>query len=936
MLGEKGGEKPWKSKSASAPQRRVEELLDSEQGGEGGKGARNKTAAGGKAPVATGVADVKDLRMLREESAVPGEAGGAPCERRARPGGGVGLRTSEQRRPKVQGQEEVEEALLLEGEGWEELGEGLGLAFAVVLTKMVEAASLEALTVGSSPEAMSARRRQLVQSLVGSFRRVCATYASVHTVGIAATKGGGGSSSRGCRLPLYAPRATATTNEKHDDNDRGNDNYKINSVDSHNNNNNSNNSNYQMGAEKMSDRELSKAMVSGNGAGDAHALAHARRGEEEEDGPVASPSDVLLLPAELLQAPRGDLPECQDAGAKASSPCRPHGHTHRSGSGSGHGGNTARSCQGAVATDNDSCRGLAHEGQEVAGDHREDGVGEEEEQQQLKDVQEAVARAAEAISGGRGPAGAALDGRPRRSAAEVDCWEQRRGDSDGLAGECASGSGSIASEAGGPSARASWGWTGGASWRNRAGMQEEEEEQEEGREEPGEAQSFVTEARVMTRLEQTGAGLSKTRTEGAGGEQTGVGRQKSGHFLDSDTSSSQRSALPSGQDRAPEQTSSHPRAHGAEPPAAASSAGLDAGTMVPLMAATMVTAGLSGTPALGLGVNAHPHTRVLVEQLSRLVHACEEGNLLRVETNMLRRAGLVQGSREQQLREEHLGAARAQLRVGAQHNELLQESNELVHTRVELKARQERDRWRAEALAALGRACADELVAGLCVMLFTLLFTGWHFAYERLSQEVAACRPVMPSPPRSWLLASVNYIPDSLASILRGAQCMLIVSGNLVLSLSILGLLTALLLRQNTAASAHQQPATALLLVLSVVCGYFGRAAVEKLGGSGMHWLICWQLICAVHAFATCFPGALFRALHGRGAGEEPRPYAGVLLVPPFVRQTLFHFTTILGLPVVAGAIPFVTLAELQRQVQGGVDGVLAHISILLTPDRGR
>ncbi|CAI5497923.1 unnamed protein product [Closterium sp. Naga37s-1] len=240
----------------------------------------------------------------------------------------------------------------------------------------------------------------------------------------------------------------------------------------------------------------------------------------------------------------------------------------------------------------------------------------------------------------------------------------------------------------------------------------------------------------------------------------------------------------------------------------------------------------------------------------------------------------------------------------AQHLATTDRSNHLMAQKVELskgeKARREREgreRRGREELAGFARACADELVAGLLVMLVVIGATGWRFAGERLAAGVAACQvrhdPALDA--SSFLGVSFSRPDRSLVTWLRLIGCKLTVAGQMLLAFLVASATTYIMLLNNVAAatgagSAHSRPATTIVLCLGCVCGYFGFYAVRLAGGDAVVWLVCWEGLCVLHAVVAWRKEQLFRVL-----------------------RIFFHLTLLLLLPVAAGALPFVTWADVIR-----------------------
>ncbi|CAI5954633.1 unnamed protein product [Closterium sp. NIES-64] len=226
----------------------------------------------------------------------------------------------------------------------------------------------------------------------------------------------------------------------------------------------------------------------------------------------------------------------------------------------------------------------------------------------------------------------------------------------------------------------------------------------------------------------------------------------------------------------------------------------------------------------------------------------------------------------------------------AQHLAATDRSNHLMAQKVELskgeKVRREqegRERRGREELAGFARACADELVAGLLVMLVVIGATGWRFAGERLAAGVAACQnrhdPALDA--SSFLGVSFSRPDRSLVTWLRLIGCKLTVAGQMLLAFLVASATTYIMLLNNVAAatgagSAHSRPATTIVLCLGCVCGYFGFYAVRLAGGDAVLWLVCWEGLCLLHAMVAWRKEQLFRVLYGRRAGEEVEEGHGI------------------------------------------------------------
>lgn len=80
---------------------------------------------------------------------------------------------------------------------------------------------------------------------------------------------------------------------------------------------------------------------------------------------------------------------------------------------------------------------------------------------------------------------------------------------------------------------------------------------------------------------------------------------------------------------------------------------------------------------------------------------------------------------------------------------------------------------------------------------------------------------------------------------------------------------------------------------------------MDSLGGSGFHWLLHWELLCILHAFANCFTSHLFCFLNGPTSNSGRSS-----LTPSWIRKFVFHATLVLVLPVMAGLIPLASVRD--------------------------
>lgn len=112
----------------------------------------------------------------------------------------------------------------------------------------------------------------------------------------------------------------------------------------------------------------------------------------------------------------------------------------------------------------------------------------------------------------------------------------------------------------------------------------------------------------------------------------------------------------------------------------------------------------------------------------------------------------------------------------------------------------------------------------------------------------------------------------------------------------------AFLLVQRSSSSHQAMPVTFILLLLGVVCGYAGRFCIDTLGGSGIHWLGYWEVLCLVHFLSNVFHSTLYIILNGPIIVAEKVRHSPVF---PYWTRKLLFYGTLLVLPLLCGCMPF-------------------------------
>jgi hypothetical protein len=255
----------------------------------------------------------------------------------------------------------------------------------------------------------------------------------------------------------------------------------------------------------------------------------------------------------------------------------------------------------------------------------------------------------------------------------------------------------------------------------------------------------------------------------------------------------------------------------------------------------------------------------------------------------------------------------ARLELSSDLNSLMRETVNLSRNSAESKEAEFHDRKLTAAYTELAKRCADEMVAGLFVMLCALFFGVWKYSYGRLVDMVSACEPTYYEPSNSYvpgfnkLVDSINYVISHLHML----ACEVTMAGRMFVGLGIICVVAASLLRKSVASNSQTIPATILIVVIGGICGCAGKFAVDSVGGSGYHWLLLWETFCLVHTFATCFTPTLYNFLHGAVPSDTGKSHGHPYLMRPWWRRFWFHVTTVLVLPILTGLLPFAHVREI-------------------------
>eukprot|EP00250_Pteridium_aquilinum_P014415 c21973_g2_i1 orf=522-3224(-) len=293
----------------------------------------------------------------------------------------------------------------------------------------------------------------------------------------------------------------------------------------------------------------------------------------------------------------------------------------------------------------------------------------------------------------------------------------------------------------------------------------------------------------------------------------------------------------------------------------------------------------------GYGTDGSKFQKDFLKFYERHVHAQERHNQIKfVELKQL--------MKQQILEEEKI-----QLTYAA--NGLMRENIALGRSKATFRENKVLEKQATTAYMSFSITCADELAAGLFVMLASLVYSVRRYSFELLNGLVSTCQPSAKEPRRSlgfhidWFYNSL----DSLAGKLQAFMCHIAVTGRILVGSILVGVVAWSLLRRSVTNSSQAMPATILIIVLGGICGFVGKVSVDSLGGCGNRWWVVWGAFCLLHALINCLTPSFYKLLHGSPTSCKAR-----FGLPFWIRRLAFHFTLVLGLPVLAGLLPFGSL----------------------------
>jgi len=292
---------------------------------------------------------------------------------------------------------------------------------------------------------------------------------------------------------------------------------------------------------------------------------------------------------------------------------------------------------------------------------------------------------------------------------------------------------------------------------------------------------------------------------------------------------------------------------------------------------------------------------------------------LRALDAVVKLQGALASQRALQLQEAQLELQARKLGASLVRNGLLSEANEVssrqtgaIEEGLRARAAVEHVRREDEHVASFCRMCADDLLAGLVVMLVSIGAGARGRVASRVVFDVCEDRywAHRAAAPNAHLLglsaaeAVASLLPlDELDYHACCAGVLLRLAGSFFL----LALLAAFLLKRAAAGGRWGAPSSTLALLVAAACGYIGRLAVAGAGGRGDVWLLLWLALCSVHVALIAGSRGVVRVLAGglrvpSGAPEKKR--TGLADLPP-VPLAALRLGTALALPALAGWLPF-------------------------------
>lgn len=247
--------------------------------------------------------------------------------------------------------------------------------------------------------------------------------------------------------------------------------------------------------------------------------------------------------------------------------------------------------------------------------------------------------------------------------------------------------------------------------------------------------------------------------------------------------------------------------------------------------------------------------------------------------------------RQQQLQERLIHAQQDSLLVQKDANTIAKDNLHLSTNKFVLGKKQDKRQRTKEGVEKFRRSFADDLFAGLSLMVLSLVMAGWHLGC--LADLSGKCEDL---PALSSLSMLVLEMIPGMAQ-LRWGVCMAFAMGQVTFSFLVLLLVSYWLLRRGTVSKYQSTPVTILVVLLGFVGGGVGKFVVDGVGGRGLVWMLLWELFLVSHVLAVKRADVIYRIL-----GLHRRK---LRFLPPLVCKLLLHGALAVVLPLLTSITPF-------------------------------
>ncbi|CAD6242195.1 unnamed protein product [Miscanthus lutarioriparius] len=202
--------------------------------------------------------------------------------------------------------------------------------------------------------------------------------------------------------------------------------------------------------------------------------------------------------------------------------------------------------------------------------------------------------------------------------------------------------------------------------------------------------------------------------------------------------------------------------------------------------------------------------------------------------------------------------------------------------------------------AELFRKLIDMLLTAVVLMSVCFGYGTYIYSYQRITAATSACAAISREYTSWWMPSSVSAFNSGLLLF----KCHVIAATRIFFGILML-LLIGWLIFQRSAMTGPNMPVTFNVMILGVLCGYFGSRCVDTLGGDGNVWLIYWEALCSIHLLGNIWPSLLHRMLYGP-ISVTHRTKA--VHLPYWARRYTFYVLVSLILPCLAGLLPFASV----------------------------